>query len=70
MTNLMVLMMKIELTDEEAECIGTTLLNLVRMCERQTILDENKYQESKKAYRAFDDAVCKASVERFKGCFK
>ena len=66
----MVLMMKIELTDEEAECIGTVLLNLVRMREKQTILDENEYQECKKAYRAFDDAVCKASVERFKGCLK
>lgn len=38
--------MKIELTDEEAECIGTALLNLVHICERQTILDENEYQES------------------------
>ena len=55
----MVLMMKIELTDEEAECIGTALLNLVRI-KRQTILDENEYQECKKAYRAFDDAVCRA----------
>lgn len=55
--------MKIELTDEEAECIDTVLLNLVRMCERQTILDENEYQEFKKAYRAFDDAVCRASEE-------
>lgn len=62
-------MMKIELTDEEAECIGTVLLNLVRI-KRQTILDENEYQECKKAYRAFDDAVRKASVERFKGCLK
>lgn len=56
--------MKIELTDEEAECIGTALLNLVCMCERQTILDENEYQEYKKAYRAFDDAVCRALKER------
>lgn len=55
----MVLMMKIELTDEDAECIGTSLLNLVCMHERQTILDENEYQEYKKA-----------SVERFKGCLK
>ena len=55
--------MKIELTDEEAECIGTALLNLVCMYERQTILDENEYQESKNAYRAFDDAVCKASAK-------
>lgn len=62
--------MKIELTDEEAECIGDALLNLVCMYERQTILDENEYQEYKKAYRAFDDAVCKASEERFKGCLK
>ena len=62
--------MKIELTDEEAECIDTALLNLVCMYERQTILDENEYQESKKAYRAFDDAVCKACVEQFKGCLK
>ena len=61
--------MKIELTNEEAECIGTALLNLVRI-KRQTILDENEYQECKKAYRAFDDAVCRASVERFKGCLK
>ena len=52
-------MMKIELTDEETECIDTVLLNLVRMCERQTILDENEYQEYKKAYRAFDSAVCR-----------
>ena len=51
--------MKIELTDEEAECIGTALLNLVRIHERQTILDENEYQEYKKAYHAFDDAVCR-----------
>lgn len=50
--------MKIELTDEEAECIGTVLLNLVRI-KRQTILDENEYQECKKAYRAFDSAVCR-----------
>lgn len=51
--------MKIELTDEEAECIGTALLNLVRMHERQTILDENEYQEYKKAYHVFDSAVCR-----------
>lgn len=51
--------MKIELTNEEAECIGTALLNLVRI-KRQTILDENEYQECKKAYRTFDDAVCRA----------
>lgn len=62
--------MKIELTDEDTELIDTTLLNLVCMYERQTILDENEYQECKKAYRVFDDAVCKASVERFKGCLK
>ena len=55
----MALMMKIELTDEEAECKGTVLLNLVRMCERQTILDENEYQEYKKAYHVFDSAVCR-----------
>ena len=59
MTNLMVLIMKIELTDEEAECIGTALLNLVRIHERQTILDENEYQECKKAYHVFDSAVCR-----------
>lgn len=58
--------MKIELTNEEAECIDTALLNLVRMCERQTILDENEYQEYKKAYRAFNDAACRASVEQVK----
>lgn len=52
-------MMKIELTDEETECIGTALLNLVRMYERQTILDENEYQEYKKAYHVFDSAVCR-----------
>ena len=51
--------MKIELTDEEAECIDTALLNLVRMCKRQTILDENEYQEYKKAYHVFDSAVCR-----------
>ena len=62
--------MKIELTDEEAELIDNALLNLVCMHERQTILDENGYQESKKAYRDFDDAVYKASVKRFKGCLK
>ena len=56
--------MKIELTDEEIELIGTALLNLVCMYERQTILDENEYQEYKKAYRAFDGAVCKSSVEQ------
>lgn len=56
--------MKIELTDEEAECIDTALLNLVRMHERQTILDENEYQEYKKAYHVFDSAVCKALEER------
>ena len=50
--------MKIELTDEEAECIGTALLNLVRIHERQTILDENEYQEYKNAYHVFDSAVC------------
>ena len=52
-------MMKIELTDEDTECIGTALLNLVRICERQTILDENEYQEYKKAYHVFDSAVCR-----------
>lgn len=62
--------MKIELTDEEIELIDDALLNLVCMYERQTILDENEYQECKKAYRAFDDAVCKASEEPFKGCLK
>ena len=62
--------MKIELTDEEAECIGTALLNLVRMCERQTILDENEYKEYKKAYRAFDSAVCRTLEKQFKGCLK
>ena len=51
--------MKIELTDEEAELIDNALLNLVCMYERQTILDENEYQEYKKAYRAFDSAVCR-----------
>ena len=51
--------MKIELTDEEAECIGTALLNLVRIHERQTILDENEYQEYKKAYHVFDSVVCR-----------
>ena len=51
--------MKIELTDEETECKGTALLNLVCLHERQTILDENEYQEYKKAYRAFDSAVCR-----------
>ena len=56
--------MKIELTDEEAECIGTALLNLVRIHERQTILDENEYQECKKAYHVFDSAVCRALEER------
>ena len=70
MTNLMVLMMKIELTDEEAELIDDALLDLAYMYERPIVLDENKYQEYKKAYRAFDDAVCKSSVERFKGCLK
>ena len=55
----MALMMKIELTDEEAECIGIALLNLVRIHERQTILDENEYQEYKKAYHVFDSAVCR-----------
>lgn len=49
--------MKIELTDD-------ALLDLACMCERQTILDENKYQEYKKAYRAFDDAVCRTLEER------
>ena len=56
--------MKIELTDEEAECIGTALLNLVCMYERQTILDENEYQECKKAYHVFDSAVRRALEER------
>jgi hypothetical protein len=56
--------MKIELTNEEAECIDTALLNLVHMCERQTVLDENEYQEYKKAYIVFDSAVCKALEER------
>lgn len=56
--------MKIELTDEEAECIDTALLNLVRMRERQTVLDENEYQECKKAYHVFDSAVCRALEER------
>ena len=55
----MVLMMKIELTDEDTELIDTVLLNLVRMCERQTILDENEYREYKKAYHVFDSAVCR-----------
>lgn len=58
--------MKIELTDEEAELIGNALLNLVCMYERPTVLDENEYQEYKKAYRVFDDAACKASVEQVK----
>ena len=62
--------MKIELTDEDTECIGTALLNLVRMYERQTILDENEYQEYKKAYRVFDNAVCRTLEKRFKGCLK
>ena len=55
----MALMMKIELTDEDTECKGIVLLNLVRMYERQTILDENEYQEYKKAYHVFDSAVCR-----------
>ena len=50
--------MKIELTDEDAELIDSALLNLVCMYERQTILDENEYQEYKKAYHVFDSAVC------------
>ena len=56
--------MKIELTDEEAELIDTALLNLVRIHERQIVLDENEYQEYKKAYHAFDSAVCRALEER------
>lgn len=49
----MALMMKIELTDEDTECIGTVLLNLVRMCERQTILDENEYQRIQESISCF-----------------
>ena len=56
--------MKIELTDEDAELIDSALLNLVCMYERQTILDENEYQECKKAYHVFDSAVCRALEER------
>lgn len=56
--------MKIELTNEEAECIDTALLNLVHLCERQTVLDENEYQECKKAYHVFDSAVCRSLIER------
>lgn len=56
--------MKIELTDEEAELIDTALLNLVCMYERPTVLDENEYQEYKKAHIVFDSAVCRALEER------
>ena len=63
-------MMKIELSDEEAELIDNALLNLVCVCERQTILDENEYQEYKKVYRAFDSAVCRTLEKQFKGCLK
>ena len=66
----MALMMKIELTDEEAELIDNALLNLVCMYERQTILDENEYQEYKKAYHVFDSAVCRTLEKQFKGCLK
>ena len=62
--------MKIELTDEEIELINDTLLDLACMCERNSIFDNDRSQEYKKAYRAFDDAVCKASVEQFKGCLE
>ena len=62
--------MKIELTDEEAELIDNALLNLVCMYERQTILDENEYQEYKKAYHVFDSAVCRTLEKQFKGCLK
>lgn len=54
--------MKIELTDKDAELIDNALMNLVRMCERQIVLDENEYQEYqeyKKAYHVFDSAVCR-----------
>ena len=62
--------MKIELTDEDAKLIDTALLNLVRIHERQNIIDENEYQECRKAYHVFDSAVCRALEERFKGCLK
>lgn len=62
--------MKIELTDEEIELINNALLDLACMCERNSIFDNDQSQRYDKAYRAFDDAVCKASVERFKGCLK
>lgn len=58
--------MQIELTDEEAELIDTALLNLVCMYERPTVLDENEYQEYKKAHIVFDSAVCKASEKEIK----
>ena len=62
--------MKIELTDEEIELINDTLLDLACMCERNSIFDNDRSQEYDKAWRVFDDAVCKASVKRFKGCLK
>lgn len=36
------------------------------MCERNSIFDNDQSQRCDKAYRAFDDAVCKASIEQVK----
>lgn len=35
--------MKIELTDEDAECVGKALLSLVHLYERSAVFDENEF---------------------------
>ena len=56
--------MKIELTDEEVELINDTLLDLACMCENNCIFDNDQSQRYDKAWRTFDDAVCKASEDK------
>lgn len=56
--------MKIELTKEEIELIDDALLCLVYMHERTYIFDEDEHQDHRKAYIAFDDAVCKTSEDK------
>lgn len=52
--------MKIELTDEEIELINDTLLDLACMCECNSFFDNDQSQRYDKAWRVFDDAVCRA----------
>ena len=49
--------MQIELTDEDAECVGKALLNLVRLYERSAVFDDAAYRASEKEIKEYRNEV-------------